>query len=252
MHDCICQHNMGQQRISIVPACAEGISHTSLLNDHSTCITREYGETVEAVHQTNDKDLSTVTLSNMEMGLEAELNNLNSIYTSYQPLILAATQLLQKEPSFDGIPVSSKHMKRSLQPFLGDALSWLTGTAATKDVNAIRSRINHLISMQHNQQETLVNLISILNVTRYVTQVNRHHINTLMDTTEKTHQDVRTLYIIMHFLHSSISYHQIILHVRSVLSCHYTTCEKLPFIPWIILMQPLQENSLHTSYLFKI
>ena len=52
-------------------------------------------------------------------GLEAELNNLNSIYTSYQPLIKAATQLLQKEPSFDSIPVSSKHMKKSLLPFLG-------------------------------------------------------------------------------------------------------------------------------------
>ena len=31
--------------------------------------------------------------------LEAEPNNLNSIYTSYQPLIQAATQLLNKEPS---------------------------------------------------------------------------------------------------------------------------------------------------------
>ena len=44
-------------------------------------------------------------------GLEAELNNLNSIHTSYQPLLQEATQLLKKEPSFDGIPVSSKHMR---------------------------------------------------------------------------------------------------------------------------------------------
>ena len=53
--------------------------------------------------------------------LEAELTNLNSIHTFYQPLIQAGTQLLKKEPSFNGIPVSSKHM-RSLLPFLGDAL----------------------------------------------------------------------------------------------------------------------------------
>ena len=33
--------------------------------------------------------------------LEAELNNLNSIHTSYQPLIQPATQLLKKEPSFN-------------------------------------------------------------------------------------------------------------------------------------------------------
>ena len=99
-------------------------------------------------------------------GLEAELSNLNSIYTFYQPLIQAATQLLNKEPSLDGIPVSSKHMKRSLLPFLGDALSWLSGTATTKGVNAIKTRINHLISTQQSQQETLVHVILILNVTR--------------------------------------------------------------------------------------
>ena len=56
-------------------------------------------------------------------GLEAELNNLNSIYTSYQPLIQAATQLLKEESSFNGIPVYSKCIKRSFLPFLGDALS---------------------------------------------------------------------------------------------------------------------------------
>ena len=139
-------------------------------------------------------------------GLGAELNNLNSVYTSNQPLIQAATQLLQKEPSFDGIPVSRKHVKRSLVPFLGDALSWLTGTATTKDVNSIKSRINQLISMQQSQQETPVHVISILSITRYVTQINRQHINILMDTTEKTHQDITALYDITHFLYNSISY----------------------------------------------
>ena len=84
-------------------------------------------------------------------GLEAELDNLNSIYTSYHPLIQAATQHLNKEPSFNGIPVSSKHMKRSLLPFLGDALRWLTGTATTKDINAIEMRINKLITTHQSQ-----------------------------------------------------------------------------------------------------
>ena len=202
MHDHTCQHNMGQQRISIVPACAKSISHTPLLDDHSTCITREYRETMEAVHQTNDKDLSTITLCNMETcsfntpvdRTCSRTNTLNSIYTSYQPLIQAATQLLQKEPSFDGIPVSSEHMKRSLIPFLGDALSWLTSTATTKDINSIKSRINQLISMQQSQKDTLVHVISILNVTRYATQINRQHINILMDTTEKMHLGITTLY----------------------------------------------------------
>ena len=117
-------------------------------------------------------------------------------------------------------------MKRSILPFLGDALSWLTGTATTKDVNAIKSRINQLISTQQDQQETLVYMILILNVTRYATQVNRQHINILMDETEKTHQDITTFYNITHSIYSSISYHQIVLHIRSVLvnlwdSLHY-------------------------------
>ena len=148
-------------------------------------------------------------------GLGEEFSSLNSIYTSYQPLIQVATQLLQRDPTFDGIPVSSKCMKRSLLPFLGDTLSWLTGTATTKDVNTIKSRINHLISTQQQQQETLVHIISILSVTRYATQVNRQHINILMDAMEKTHQDITTLYkyhvfsLQQHQLPSNHTTHQI-------------------------------------------
>ena len=151
-------------------------------------------------------------LTQLLSALEAELNNLNCIHTSYQPLIQAATQLLKKEPSFDGVPVSSKHMRRRLLPFLGDAFSWLTGTATTKDINGIKTRINQLITTQHNPQETLVYIISIYNVTRYGTQVNRQHINIIMNAVEKTHQDVTELYNIMHSLCSSLSYQQIILH----------------------------------------
>ena len=99
--------------------------------------------------------------------LEAELNSLNSIHTSCQPLIQAATQLLKKEASLDGIPVCSKCMRRSLLPIFGDTLSWLTGSATTKDVNAIRTRINQLNATQQNQQETMVHIISILNVIIY-------------------------------------------------------------------------------------
>ena len=114
-------------------------------------------------------------------GLDEEFSNIHSIYISYQPVIQAATQLLQRKPSFDGIPVSSKCMKRILLPFLGDTLSWITGTATTKDVNAIKPRINQLISTQQKQQETLVHLISILNVTRYATPINIQHIDIVME-----------------------------------------------------------------------
>ena len=49
-------------------------------------------------------------------------------------------QLLRREPTFDGASPINRHTKRSLLPFLGDALSWLMGTATTKDVSSIKNR----------------------------------------------------------------------------------------------------------------
>ena len=59
----------------------------------------------------------------MISALQVELTNLVSIYTSYKPLILTVTQLLRKEPTFNGVSPFNIHTRRSLLPFLGDALS---------------------------------------------------------------------------------------------------------------------------------
>ena len=150
--------------------------------------------------------------------VQAELTNLHRIYTSYRPLILAATQLLKKEPSFDGISISNRHTRRSLLPFLGDALSWLTGTATTKDISNIKKTVNLLITAQHTQQGTLVHIISISNITRYATQVNRQHINIVMDAVERTHQDITTLYKITSALYNSLHCKWITLHIHSILA----------------------------------
>ena len=99
--------------------------------------------------------------------LQAEWANLDSIYTSYKPLILPVTQVMKKEPSFNGMSPFSKCAKRNLLPFLGDTLSWLTRTAMTKDIKNIKKRVNLLIETHTQQQETLVHVISILNVTSY-------------------------------------------------------------------------------------
>ena len=40
-------------------------------------------------------------------------------------------------------------------------------TATTKDVNSIKEHVNQLIEAQSTQQETLVHIVSILNITRY-------------------------------------------------------------------------------------
>ena len=109
-------------------------------------------------------------------------------------------------------------MRTSLLPFFGDALSWLTGTAMTKDVSSIKKRVNQMIATQHTQQETLVHVISILNVTKYATLVNRQHINIVMNAVERTHQEITTLYNITHSLYGSLSYQQIILHICFILA----------------------------------
>ena len=67
-----------------------------------------------------------------------------------------------------------------------------------------------------SQQETVVHIISILNVTRYAIQVNRHSINALIDAARATSHDINNLYNLTTSLTTSINFHQLILHIRSV------------------------------------
>ena len=96
----------------------------------------------------------------------------------------------------------------------------------TKDICSIKARINQLIATQSSQCDTLVHIVSILNVTHYATQVNRHSINKLIDTVHTASQDIDNLYNVTTSLASSISFNQMILHIRSVFanlhdSIHY-------------------------------
>ena len=150
--------------------------------------------------------------------LQLELTNINDIYDSCKPTIISAINLLNTDPSFDGHVNSNNHLKRSLLPFLGNALRWLTGTATTKDINSIKKCVNQLIEALSTQQETLVHIVSILNITRYAAQVNRHSINILMDKVDETSHDVNNLYNLTTSLVTSLSYHQPVLYIRSVLA----------------------------------
>ena len=80
----------------------------------------------------------------------------------------------------------------------------------------IKTRINQLIATQASQCNTLVHIISILNIIRYATQVNRCGINTLMDAVRATSHDINNLYNLTTSLATSINFHQMILHIRSV------------------------------------
>ena len=158
---------------------------------------------------------------------QAELTNLNDIYTSYKPIIIPAINLLAMGPSIDGNTNYNRWVKRSMLPFLGDALSWLTGTATTKDVNNIKQRVNQLIETQSTQQETMMHILSILNITCYSAQVNRQHINILMDRVDEMIQDVNNLYNLTTPLATSLSYYQLVLHIRSILA---SLCDSLSYI----------------------
>ena len=112
----------------------------------------------------------------------------------------------------------NKHAKRSLLLFLGNALSWLTRTAMTKDVKDMKKRVNQLIETQTQQQETLVHVISILNVTMYATQINRQHINAAIEVVERTHNNITTLFNITSSIYTGINYQQILIHIHSILA----------------------------------
>ena len=60
--------------------------------------------------------------------------------------------------------------------------------------------------------------MSILNVTRYAAQVNRHSTNILMDKVDETSQDVNNLCNLTTSLATSLCYHQLVLYIRSVLA----------------------------------
>ena len=143
-----------------------------------------------------------------------EITTIGDIYNSFKTTIISAINLLYTNPSFGGKSQSHICHRRSLLPFLRDALRWFTGTATTKDINSIKIQINQLIMTQSSQQETLVHVISILNFTRYATHVSRHSINILMDVAEATSHDINNLYNLTMSLATSISFHQLILHIR--------------------------------------
>ena len=126
--------------------------------------------------------------------LQVELDNLHRLFMAYKPVFSSAMSIIQMQPSFDGKPIPpSGRKKRSLLPFLGSALKWLTRTATTKDIKHIKKRISSLIETQENQWKTMVHIVSILNLTRYETQVNRQWINIILKELTKSNEDIKSI-----------------------------------------------------------
>ena len=149
--------------------------------------------------------------------LQVKLDNLHNLFMAYKPVFSSARSILQMQPSFDGKPIPpSGRKKQSLLPFLGSALKWLTGTATTKDIKHIKKQISSLIETQENQQKTMVHIVSILNLTRYETQVNRQQINIILKELTKSNEDITALFNITNQLAAQVQ--NIVLHLRAMLT----------------------------------
>ena len=101
----------------------------------------------------------------------------------------------------------------------------------------LKKRVNQLITTQNVQQDTLVHVISILNITKYAAQVNSQYINIITDTVNETVCDVNNLYNIttlfkqllaiffkmftakLQFLHIKVA------HIHFFPSCHFQTLQ---------------------------
>ena len=108
--------------------------------------------------------------------------------------------------------------KRSLLPFLGDAVKLVTGRDTTRDTWEIKQHVNQIRQSQCKQQETVVHVISILNVTRYATQVNRQKLNEVIDALQRSNEDLGRLFNITEILTQHNRYQQMYIYICTILS----------------------------------
>ena len=85
--------------------------------------------------------------------------------------------------------------------------------------------------------------MSILNITRYATQVNRHSINSLIDAVHTTSQDLNNLYNLTTSLATSINFNQMILHLRSVFANLHDSLDYL----WMVSTHTMEYIDAATS-----
>ena len=64
----------------------------------------------------------------------------------------------------------------------------------------------------------MVHIVSILNLTRYETQVNRQQINIILKELTKSNEDIRALFNITNQLATQVQVQNIVLHLRAMLA----------------------------------
>ena len=132
-----------QPVLQAYPTCHSRIimAHISLgpLECHWKAFNRQLSRTQQLLHFLNQQPSA---LTHLLSTLQIELTNIENIYNSCKTTITSAINLLHTSPSFNGQSQSHIHHRRSLLPFLGNALRWLMGTATTRNVNLCDSVVN--------------------------------------------------------------------------------------------------------------
>ena len=99
-------------------------------------------------------------------------------------------------------------------------LKWLTGAATTRDTWEIKWHVNKLIQAESKQQETLVHVISLLNVTRYAAQVNRQKLKEVMDVLQRSNEYLNRFFNVTGVLTHHIRYQQMYIYMHTIISYH--------------------------------
>ena len=93
------------------------------LECHWKAFNRQLARTQQLLHFLDQQPSEPTQLLSV---LQVELTNTEDIYNSCKTTIISAINLVQTNPPFDGQSQSHICHRRSLLPFLGDALRWLT------------------------------------------------------------------------------------------------------------------------------
>ena len=87
-----------------------------------------------------------------------------------------------------------------------------------RDTQEIKQHVNQLIQEQTKQQEMVVHVTSIIIITRYAAEVNRHILNEMLDTLQRSNEDLNRLFNITEVLTQHIRYKQMYIYMYSILA----------------------------------
>ena len=96
-------------------------------------------------------------------------------------------------------------------------LPWLSTEMVNRNSNHQGYQTHKEKKTQENQWKTMVHIVSILNLTRYETQVNRQWINIILKELTKSNEDIRALFNITNKLATQVQVQNIMLHLRAML-----------------------------------